>query len=158
MAMTRILIAAVAVFLLDQSSKWAVVVGLDLRNRLSIDVLPPLLNFRMAWNEGVNFGLFSNDAEVTRWLLVALALAISGWLLWWGRHMSGWRGAILIGLVVGGALGNVADRILHGAVADFLNMSCCGIRNPYAFNVADIAVFLGAFGLLLFGDKLHNKA
>ena len=158
MAMTRILIAAAAVFLLDQSSKWAVVVGMDLRNRLSIDVLPPFLNFRMAWNEGVNFGLFSNDAEVTRWFLVALALAISGWLLWWGRRMTDWRGAILIGLVVGGALGNVMDRILYGAVADFLNMSCCGIRNPYAFNVADIAIFLGAVGLLIFGDKLHNKA
>jgi signal peptidase II len=158
MPMTRILIAAVAVFLLDQSSKWAVVVGLDLRNRLSIDVFPPFLNFRMAWNEGVNFGLFSNDTEVTRWILVALALVISGLLLWWGRRLSGWRGAILIGLVVGGALGNVADRIMYGAVADFLNMSCCGIRNPYAFNVADIAIFIGAAGLLLFGDKLQNKA
>ena len=158
MPMTRILIAAMAVFLLDQSSKWAVVVGLDLKNRLAIDVFPPFLNFRMAWNEGVNFGLFSNDTEITRWLLVALALAISGWLLWWGRRMSGWRGAILIGMVVGGALGNVADRVLYGAVADFLNMSCCGIRNPYAFNVADIAIFLGAAGLLLFGDKLQNKA
>jgi signal peptidase II len=158
MPKTRILIAAMAVFLLDQSSKWAVVVGLDLRNRLSIDVFPPFLNFRMAWNEGVNFGLFSNDTEIMRWVLVALALAISGWLLWWGRRMSGWRGAILIGMVVGGALGNVMDRILYGAVADFLNMSCCGIRNPYAFNVADIAIFLGAAGLLIFGDKLHNKA
>ena len=158
MPMTRILIAAMAVFLLDQSSKWAVVVGLDLKNRLSIDVFPPFLNFRMAWNEGVNFGLFSNDTEITRWVLVALALVISGWLLWWGRRMSGWRGAILIGMVVGGALGNVADRILYGAVADFLNMSCCGIRNPYAFNVADIAIFLGAAGLLIFGDKLQNKA
>ncbi len=158
MTMTRILIAAMAVFLLDQSSKWAVVVGLDLKNRLSIDVLPPFLNFRMAWNEGVNFGLFANDTEIMRWVLVALALVISGWLLWWGRRMSGWRGAILIGLVVGGALGNVMDRIIYGAVADFLNMSCCGIRNPYAFNVADIAIFLGAAGLLLFGDKLHNKA
>ncbi len=158
MPMTRILIATLAVFLLDQSSKWAVVVGLDLRNRLAVDVFPPFLNFRMAWNEGVNFGLFSNDTDIMRWVLVALALAISGWLLWWGRNMSGWLGAILVGLVVGGALGNVADRILYGAVADFLNMSCCGIRNPYAFNVADIAIFLGAFGLLLFGDKLHNKA
>ena len=158
MTMTRILIAAMAVLLLDQSSKWAVVVGLDLKNRLSIDVLPPFLNFRMAWNEGVNFGLFANDTEIMRWVLVALALVISGWLLWWGRRMSGWRGAILIGLVVGGALGNVMDRIIYGAVADFLNMSCCGIRNPYAFNVADIAIFLGAAGLLLFGDKLHNKA
>ena len=72
--------------------------------------------------------------------------------------MTDWRGAVLIGLVVGGALGNVMDRILYGAVADFLNMSCCGIRNPYAFNVADIAIFVGAVGLLIFGEKLHNKA
>jgi signal peptidase II len=48
------------------------------------------------------------------------------------------------------------DRLLYGAVADFLNMSCCGFENPYAFNVADIAVFVGAVGLILFtgqGDK-----
>jgi signal peptidase II len=48
------------------------------------------------------------------------------------------------GLVIGGALGNAVDRVLYGAVADFLNMSCCGIHNPYAFNVADIAIFAGA--------------
>jgi signal peptidase II len=60
--------------------------------------------------------------------------------------------------VVGGALGNAADRIVHGAVADFLNMSCCGIRNPYAFNVADIAIFAGAVGLALFGERLDKKA
>ncbi|MCC5973356.1 MAG: signal peptidase II, partial [Rubellimicrobium sp.] len=59
------------------------------------------------------------------------------------------------GLLVGGALGNVVDRLLYGAVADFLNMSCCGISNPYAFNVADIAVFAGAIGLVIFtgGDN-----
>ena len=53
-------------------------------------------------------------------------------------------------LIIGGALGNVVDRVLHGAVADFLNMSCCGINNPYAFNVADISIFVGAVGLVLF--------
>jgi signal peptidase II len=51
--------------------------------------------------------------------------------------------------LLGGALGNVVDRLIYGAVADFLNMSCCGIDNPYAFNVADIAVFAGAIGLVL---------
>ena len=61
---------------------------------------------------------------------------------------------ISAGLLVGGALGNVVDRVLYGAVADFLNVSCCGIENPYAFNVADIAIFAGAVGLVLFGgDK-----
>jgi signal peptidase II len=54
------------------------------------------------------------------------------------------------GLLVGGALGNVVDRIAYGAVADFLNMSCCGIENPYAFNIADIAIFAGAIGLVIF--------
>ena len=52
-------------------------------------------------------------------------------------------------MLIGGALGNVVDRVLYGAVADFLNMSCCGINNPYAFNVADIAIFIGAAALIL---------
>ena len=56
---------------------------------------------------------------------------------------------ISAGLVVGGAIGNLIDRILYGAVADFLNMSCCGFENPYSFNVADISIFLGAVGLIL---------
>jgi signal peptidase II len=57
---------------------------------------------------------------------------------------------------VGGALGNVVDRLAYGAVADFLNMSCCGIDNPYAFNVADIAIFFGAVGLILFAESGRN--
>ena len=58
------------------------------------------------------------------------------------------------GLVVGGAIGNVIDRVLYGAVADFLNMSCCGIVNPFVFNVADIAIFAGAGVLILLsGEK-----
>ena len=56
------------------------------------------------------------------------------------------------GLLVGGAIGNAVDRVLYGAVADFLNMSCCGIRNPYAFNVADISIFIGAIGLVFFAS------
>jgi signal peptidase II len=53
-------------------------------------------------------------------------------------------------MLVGGALGNVVDRIAYGWVADFLNMSCCGIENPYSFNVADISIFVGALGLVFF--------
>ncbi len=60
---------------------------------------------------------------------------------------------ISAGLLVGGALGNVIDRVIYGAVADFLNMSCCGIENPYSFNIADIAIFAGALGLVLFMGK-----
>ena len=63
-----------------------------------------------------------------------------------------------LSLILGGALGNVVDRLVYGAVADFLNMSCCGIENPYAFNVADIAIFAGAIGLILFTGKTGGKA
>lgn len=149
--MRRFWITAIATFGIDQLSKLAVVHGLDLVNRHEIDVLPPLLNFRMAWNYGVNFGLLSHGSDLARWGLVVLALAISAWVVWWMRRERGNIWAELSGgLLVGGALGNVIDRIAYGAVADFLNMSCCGIENPYAFNVADIAIFVGALGLVVF--------
>jgi len=60
--------------------------------------------------------------------------------------------------LVGGALGNVIDRLIYGAVADFINMSCCGINNPYAFNIADIAVFIGAFGMVIFSNDKKNAS
>jgi signal peptidase II len=60
--------------------------------------------------------------------------------------------------LIGGAAGNVIDRLLYGAVADFLNMSCCGIDNPYAFNVADVAIFVGAVGLVLFTNFASGES
>ena len=145
------------VFLLDQATKWLVVHWMDLRTRMEIDVWPPFLNLRMAWNRGVNFGLF---AEVDmRWALVALAVGISAFVIWWIRREGGGRLVhASAGLLVGGAMGNVVDRVLYGAVADFINTSCCGIENPYAFNIADIAVFLGAAGLVLFAGRGKRRA
>lgn len=138
-------------FLLDQVTKYWIVHLLELRTRGEIDVLPPYLNFRMAWNYGINFGLLSGEAAVTKWILVAVALGIVAFVLvWLHKEPPGRLGLISGGLLVGGALGNVIDRLLYGAVADFLNMSCCGFSNPYAFNVADITIFAGAFGLVLF--------
>jgi signal peptidase II len=149
--MRRLAFWAFAVFVLDQATKWAVVQHLGLRERGAIEVLPPLLNFRMAWNRGVNFGLLSNGAEIMRWVLVGVAVAISLWVVWWMRRENARPLAqVSAGLLVGGALGNAIDRIRWGAVADFLNMSCCGIDNPFSFNVADIAIFVGALGLIAF--------
>lgn len=143
--------AGLWIFLLDQLSKYIVVHVMNLRVLGEIDVLPPLLNLRMAWNTGINFGLFSGHAEAMRWVLIAIALIIVVFVLVWvHRDPPGRIGKISAGILVGGALGNVIDRFVYGAVADFLNMSCCGIENPYAFNVADIAIFVGAFGLVLF--------
>lgn len=138
-------------FVLDQLSKYWVVHHMDLINEYSIDVLPPLLNFRMAWNYGVNFGLLAQDSPMTRWILIGVALVICIAVLWWVKREEGgfWQ-KVATGLLIGGALGNVVDRVLYGAVADFLNMSCCGFSNPYSFNVADIAVFAGAIGLIFF--------
>lgn len=143
-----------AVFVLDQLSKFLVVFGLDLQSRGTIDVLPPFLTFRMAWNRGVNFGLFSDEAEVMRWVLIVIAIAISVWVAIWVRgDQPGPLGNISAGVLIGGAMGNVVDRLIYGAVADFLNMSCCGIDNPFAFNIADVAIFLGAAGLILFTGR-----
>ena len=152
--MRIVALSALLTFALDQMSKWYVVFHMRLIDVGMIDVLPPYLTFRMAWNRGVNFGLFAHDAQVMRWVLVAVALVISGWALWWlSRAPQGRMASVAGGLLVGGALGNVVDRVLYGAVADFLNMSCCGIENPYAFNVADIAIFAGALGLVLFAAE-----
>jgi signal peptidase II len=74
------------------------------------------------------------------------------------REPHGPRAEVSAGLLIGGALGNVVDRVLYGAVADFLNMSCCGIENPYTFNVADIAIFAGAIGLIFFTGNGDKKA
>jgi signal peptidase II len=138
------------IFVLDQATKYYVVHVMDLRLAGRIDVLPPWFNLRMAWNTGINFGLLSGEADLTRWILIAVALLISGVIVWWvhRERLSVWQ-RITTGLLLGGALGNVIDRLIYGAVADFINMSCCGIDNPYAFNVADIAVFAGAIGLVL---------
>ncbi len=153
-------IAAAVTFVLDQVTKVWVVHGLNLDEVGAIDVWPPFFNLRMGWNRGINFGLFSGSEEWMRWLLIMIALLIVGWVFWWMRREDpGPRAEIAAGLLIGGALGNVVDRIVYGAVADFLNMSCCGIRNPYTFNVADIAIFAGAIGLILFtGKPKENEA
>jgi len=153
-AMRAVIWTAAVIFVLDQLSKYIVVHMMQLDRKLQIDVLPPWLQFRMAWNQGINFGLFANSAETMRWVLIALALAISTWVwLWMRREAQGVRTRIAAGLLIGGALGNVLDRVLYGAVADFLNMGVPGLANPFSFNVADIAIFAGAIGLVLFaGD------
>ncbi|WP_424934047.1 signal peptidase II [Amaricoccus macauensis] len=145
----RALAVALPVFLLDRLSKYWVVEVIDLRNRLFVPVLDPWLNFTMAWNEGINFGLMDMGGN-GRWVLIGLALAIVLGLAIWIRKQDSWLVAAGAGAIMGGALGNVWDRIQYGAVADFLNMSCCGIQNPFAFNIADAAIFGGAIFIALF--------
>lgn len=152
------LIAAAAALAFDQLSKYIILTILDLEALGGIDVFPPWLNFRMGWNTGINFGLFSGDSEIARWILVGLSLLIAGLVLIWSlRSLRRWHEQVLAGALVGGAVGNATDRIVHGAVVDFLNMSCCGINNPFVFNLADVAIVGGAIGLALFGTIASSK-
>lgn len=152
-------VVAAVVLGLDRITKLWVVEWLDLQSRLAIDVVPPFLNLRMAWNRGVNFGLFGTDAEAMRLGLTALAVVVSTGLLIWAWRARSRGVGLACGFIIGGALGNAWDRVVYGAVADFLNMSCCGLDNPFSFNVADAAIFLGAaIVILLPGDKAGEKA
>jgi signal peptidase II len=150
---------ALAIFVLDQLSKYLVVHVMRLDQRQEVGVFPPFLNFRMAWNQGINFGLFQSGADVMRWILIGVALVIAAWVwLWVRRERHQPRVLVSAGLLIGGALGNVIDRLIYGAVADFLNMSMPGIDNPYSFNVADVAIFAGALGLVFYTGRPAKAA
>lgn len=156
--MKALALVAAIILIIDQASKYYVVHGLNLIEIGRIDVFPPFLNFIMAWNRGINFGLGASGADWARWALVAVSLTISiAVVIWAARRREYWF-SVGAGCVVGGALGNVIDRILYGAVADFLNMSCCGIINPFVFNVADIAIFIGAAALILLSGEKKTSA
>jgi signal peptidase II len=136
---------AAAVIAADQVSK-------ALLMRLVADgpvTLAPFLDLVMVWNRGVSFGLFggAGAADGQRWLLVGLSLAVVVALLVWLARTGARGEALAIGLVVGGALGNVVDRLRFGAVADFFDFHLAGYHWP-AFNLADSAIVCGV-GLLV---------
>ena len=150
MPLLRIAIASLVFFGLDRLSKVVIVEWLDLATFQKLPAWPPYLNFVMAWNKGVNFG-FLNGFDA-RWLLVAINVVVSLALASWARTKSGWVPLLASSAVIGGALGNAWDRVVYGAVADYINVSCCAIENPYSFNVADVWIFGGALFLVMAGD------
>ncbi len=136
------------VALLDQTSKWFVVEHM-MRPPRVIEVTG-FFNFVLTHNTGISFGLFRGGEFWVRWVLVAVAVAIVATLLTWLRRQPGLPLALAIGLVCGGAVGNVIDRILVGAVIDFLDFHLSGWHWP-AFNLADSAITLGVVALVLDG-------
>ncbi|KZY06504.1 MULTISPECIES: signal peptidase II [unclassified Sulfitobacter] len=140
--------AAIIAFLVDQFSKYVVIHAMDLARVRAIDVFPPLVNFRYGENRGINFGL---GGDMSQWALIALAivicLAVTIWIM---RRPQGIWAQMSAGLLVGGALANVVDRLIYGYVLDFLNTTCCGIDNPFVYNIADVFIFAGAIGLIFF--------
>ena len=147
------LLLALLVILLDQITKWLVLVPLDLANNPV--AVTSFFNLILVWNRGVSFGMFSEAGAAGPIILTGLAVAVVLGLIYWLRQAEGWVILTGLGLVIGGALGNVIDRIRFGAVVDFLDFHVAGYHWP-AFNVADAAICIGA-GLLLI-DSLLSPA
>jgi len=151
------LITAVGVMAIDQFTKWWIIV--DVMQPPRIIPVTPFFNLVLGWNRGVSFGLFNTNSPINQWLLPGLALAISAALLVWMWRVENRLLAVSIGLIVGGAIGNVIDRFRYGAVADFLDFHMAGVHWP-AFNAADSAITIGAIFLVLdslFGDAERHK-
>lgn len=139
---------AAAVAVADQVVKWWAMDALMVAAQ-AIEVLP-FFNLVMVWNRGISFGMFGGGA-LPPWLLAAFAGAIAVGLGIWLARVETRLLAVGIGLVIGGALGNIVDRLRFGAVADFLDFHVAGYHWP-AFNLADAAITIGV--VLLFIDAL----
>jgi signal peptidase II len=141
-------LVALGIFVADQVSKWIVIGPLDLQ-RVQQIVLLPIFNLTWVQNFGISLGLAQAQNDMHRWLLVALTAAIAVGVAWWiGReHKGGDR--LALGLVLGGALGNIADRARLGYVVDFLDLHFGAVRPFYVFNVGDAAISIGVVILLL---------
>ncbi|MDD3444388.1 MAG: signal peptidase II [Zavarzinia sp.] len=139
------LFAAIVALAVDQLSKALVVLSAD-RLSASVPVFPGF-NLVFLRNDGVSFGMFGGSAP---WLLVALALSICCWLMAVMLRTRNQIEAAGCGLVIGGALGNVVDRLRHGAVTDFLDFYVGAWHWP-AFNLADTIIFCGVAALLFAG-------
>jgi signal peptidase II len=143
---------AALILMLDQLTKWWIV-GRVMNQPRAIEITP-FFNLVMVWNRGITFGLFG-DSEWGRWAFAGLALAIVIVLITWLVRASRRWIAAALGLIIGGAIGNVIDRIRWGAVADFLDFHVAGWHWP-AFNVADSAIVVGV-GLLLLEALFSRK-
>ncbi|HWE76588.1 MAG TPA: signal peptidase II [Stellaceae bacterium] len=151
------LIVALVVIVLDQASKAWIVGFFSERAGEPVAVLTSFLNFVLTGNRGMSFGLFNNNAAMNTAVFTVLAAVIVIALLVWMRRADNPVIRLALGMIIGGAIGNVIDRLTRGAVVDFLDFHL-GNWHWYAFNVADAAICLGVIGLLLDGLLARPKA
>ena len=145
------LIVALASILFDQASKWWILV--EVMDPPKVIPITSLLNFVLTWNRGVSFGLFNNEGNFGAWFFSILAIIIVGILLIWLRKAETKVQSISLGFIIGGAIGNVIDRVNHLAVLDFIDFHLGGSHWP-AFNAADTFITLGAAVLIV--DSLFS--
>jgi signal peptidase II len=140
------LAAATVVCAIDQAFKlWMLfVVGMVEGDRL--DFLPTL-DLVMVWNYGISYGLFQQDTALGQWALVAFKVVAIAALGYWLSRIETRLGALALGLIIGGAIGNGIDRVAYGAVADFFYFHV-GTFSWYVFNLADVAIVAGVALLL----------
>jgi len=127
------------VIVVDQVSKIIVLSALGPFQGVSVT---PFFNLVVVLNTGISFGLFASEGELARYLLVALALIVSIILMRWLASSTNRFVCAALGMIIGGAFGNVIDRLVHKAVVDFLDFHLYGWHWP-AFNVADSAITIG---------------
>ena len=140
---------AVAVFALDQLAKWVVTGPLGVDHVGAQLYLLPIFQFTYTENNGISLGLLNATTEVGRWMLVALTGAIAlGVAFWMGREKNR-IDQIALGMVLGGALGNILDRVRHGYVVDFADLHFGEWRPFLIFNVGDAAISIAVVILLL---------
>jgi signal peptidase II len=142
------LAVAAVIFLVDQLVKWVVTYPLQLPHRLTIEVLP-FFTLRWLKNTGVSMGLLNAESEVGRWLLVALTAAIAAFVTFWMWREKRRDDAVALALVLGGALGNILDRVRLGYVVDYADLHFGGIHPFLVFNVGDAAITIGVLLLLV---------
>jgi signal peptidase II len=139
------------IVVLDQLTKWAILTWLE-----RAIALTPFFNLVVVWNRGVSFGMFDSASRLGPWVLSGLALAVVVLLLGWLRRVDHPLTAAGLGLIIGGAIGNVIDRVRFGAVIDFLDFHALGWHWP-AFNIADSAICVGALLLLVDGLLMPRR-
>ena len=141
------LLLGLTVLVVDQASKW---LAFNSLSPYTPEALLPLVNLTLAFNTGAAFSFLADAAGWQRWLLIGVAVAVSLYLLHWLRSLAGGRRieAAGLGLILGGAVGNLIDRVRLGAVIDFIDVHYGGWHWP-AFNVADAAITVGVVMILL---------
>jgi len=139
---------ALFILLFDQAVKWVVTYVLQLHQRQEIKILDI---FKLYWteNRGVSMGFLTAGSETARWLLVGLTAAISIFVLAWLWREKRRDDAIALGFVLGGALGNIIDRVRLGYVLDFADLHFGDVHPFLVFNVGDAAITIGVLLLLV---------
>jgi signal peptidase II len=154
--LVRGIAVAIAVAIVDQLAKWRVVDYFVAHPEAGRHVtVTGFFNLVLTMNRGISFGIFNGDRRSGEIILIALALAIMAGLLIWLYRVNAGLLAFAIGFIIGGAAGNALDRVLRGAVVDFLDFHL-GQWHPFAFNLADAAISVGV-GLLILDGLLGGR-